>query len=78
MAILGTNHSFLDGQIGDFPVEFLINSGYSVTVIFIKLFRQLLISWDPIYHLCHTIRTLHGANGRPLKIHSPSTRFIYL
>ena len=50
-----------------FPVEFLIDSGSSITAISNKLFCQLLISKAHIRHLCGTDKTIKGANGRSLR-----------
>ena len=61
--ISGAGHSFLDGWIGDQAVEFLVDSGSSMTAMSRSLYQSLVHAGAPVRTLGCTTRTLHGANG---------------
>ena len=63
MHISGTGHWFLEGWIGDHSVEFLVDSGSSVTAISDVLYGNLLQAGAPVGALQVTARTLRSANG---------------
>ena len=48
MHISGTGHWFLEGWIGDHSVEFLVDSGSSVTAISDILYRNLVQAGAPV------------------------------
>ena len=59
LQISGAGHWFLEGWIGDHSVEFLIDSGSSVTAMSDSLYQILINAGAPV----GTSRTLRGANG---------------
>ena len=61
--ISGTGHWFLEGWIGDHSVEFLVDSGSSVTAMSDSLYQTLVRTGEPVGALGNTSRTLRGANG---------------
>ena len=63
MHISGAGHWFLEGWIGDHSVEFLVDSGSSVTAISDVLYGNLLQAGAPVGALQATARTLRSANG---------------
>ena len=63
MHISGTGHWFLEGWIGDNSVEFLVNSGSSVTAMSNSLYQTLVRAGAPLGVLGPTARTLRSANG---------------
>ena len=63
LQISGTGHWFLEGWIGDHLVEFLVDSGSSVTAMSDSLCQTLVYTGAPVGALGCTSRTLHGANG---------------
>ena len=50
MHISGTGHWFLEGWIGDHSVEFLVDSGSSVTAISNILYKNLVHAGAPVGH----------------------------
>ena len=63
LQISGVGHWFLDGWIGDHAVEFLVDSGSSVTAVSRSLYQSLVRAGAPVGTLRGTTRTLRGANG---------------
>ena len=63
MQISGTGHWFLEGWIGDHSVEFLVDSGSSVTAMSNSFYRTLIQAGAPLGILEPTARTLRSANG---------------
>ena len=63
MQISGTGHWFLEGWIGDHSVEFLVDSGSSVTAMSNSFYQTLIQAGAPLGILGPTARTLRGANG---------------
>ena len=59
----GIGHWFLEGWIGDHSVEFLVDSGSSVTAMSDSLYQTLVRTGEPVGALGNTSRTLCGANG---------------
>ena len=68
MHISGTGHWFLEGWIGDHSVEFLVDSGSSVTVMSDILYRNLVQAGAPVGALQITARTLRSANGTGIEV----------
>ena len=68
MHISGTGHWFLEGWIGDHSVEFLVDSGSSVTAISDTLYRNLVQAGAPVGALRSTARTLRSANGTGIEV----------
>ena len=68
MHISGTGHWFLEGWIGDHSVEFLVDSGSSVTAISDTLYRDLVQAGAPVGALQITARTLRSANGTGIEV----------
>ena len=68
MHISGAGHWFLEGWIGDHSVEFLVDSGSSVTAISDVLYGNLLQAGAPVGALQATARTLHSANGTGIEV----------
>ena len=68
MHISGTGHWFLEGWIGDHSVEFLVDSGSSVTAISDVLYGNLLQAGAPVGALQVTARTLRSANGTGIEV----------
>ena len=62
MQIYGTGHWFLEGWIGDHSVEFLVDSGSSVTAMSNSFYRTLIQAGAPLV-LGPTTRTLCSVNG---------------
>ena len=63
MQISGTGHCFLEGWIGDHSVEFLVDSGSSVTAMSDTFYRTRVHAGAPLGTLQYTARTLRSANG---------------
>ena len=63
MQISGTGHWFLEGWIGDHLVEFLVDSGSSVTAVSNSFYQTLVRAGAPLGVLRPTARTLRSANG---------------
>ena len=63
LQISGAGHWFLEGWIGDHSVEFLVDSGSSVTAMSDSLYQTLVQAGAPVGALGYTSRTLRGANG---------------
>ena len=63
LQISGAGHWFLEGWIGDHSVEFLVDSGSSVTAMSDSLYQTLVRAGAPVGTLGCTSRTLRGANG---------------
>ena len=61
--ISGAGHWFLEGWIGDHSVEFLVDSGSSVTAMSHSLYQILVYAGAPVGALECTSRTLRCANG---------------
>ena len=68
LQISGAGHWFLEGWIGDHSVEFLVDSGPSVTAMSDSLYQTLVHAGAPVGALRSTSRTLRGANGAPIGI----------
>ena len=68
MHISGTGHWFLEGWIGDHSVEFLVDSGSSVTAISDVLYGTLLQAGAPVGALQVTAWTLRSANGTGIEV----------
>ena len=68
MHISGAGHWFLEGWIGDHSVEFLVDSGSSVTAISDVLYGNLLQAGAPVGALQTTARTLRSANGTGIDV----------
>ena len=68
MQISGTGHSFLEGWIGDHSVEFLVDSGSSVTAMSDTFYQTLVHAGAPLGTLQYTARTLRSANGTGIKV----------
>ena len=62
LQISGAGHWFLEGWIGDHSVEFLVDSGSSVTAMSDSLYQTLVQAGAPVGVLGYTSRTLRGAN----------------
>ena len=63
MQISGTGHWFLEGWISDDSVEFLVDSGSSVTAVSNSFYRTLVHAGAPLGVLGPTARTLRSSNG---------------
>ena len=68
MYISGAGHWFLEGWIGDHSVEFLVDSGSSVTAMADIFYRNLLQAGAPVGALQITTRTLRSANGTGIEV----------
>ena len=68
MQISGTGHWFLEGWIGDHSVEFLVDSGSSVTAMSDTFYRTLVHAGAPLGTLQYTARTLLSANGTGIEV----------
>ena len=68
MQISGTGHWFLEGWIGDHSVEFLVDSGSSVTAMSDTFYRNLVQADAPLGVLKVTARTLRSANGTGIEV----------
>ena len=68
MQISGTGHWFLEGWIGDHSVEFLVDSGSSVTAMSDIFYRNLVCEGAPLGALQVTARTLRSANGTSIEV----------
>ena len=68
MQISGTGHWFLEGWIGDHSVEFLVDSGSSVTAMSDTFYRSLVHAGAPLGTLQYTARTLRSANGTGIEV----------
>ena len=60
LQISGAGHWFLEGWIGDHSVEFLVDSGSSVTAMADSLYQTLVRTGAPMGALGCTSRTLRG------------------
>ena len=68
LQISGAGHWFLEGWIGDHSVEFLVDSGSSVTARSDSLYQTLVHAGTPVGALGRTSRTLCVANGTRIEI----------
>ena len=68
MQISGTGHWFLEGWIGDHSVEFLVDSGSSVTAMSDTFYQTLVHAGAPLGTLQYTARTLRSANGTGIEV----------
>ena len=68
MQISGAGHWFLEGWIGDHSVEFLVDSGSSVTAMSNIFYRNLVHAGAPLGALQVTARTLRSANGTGIEV----------
>ena len=68
MHISGTGHWFLEGWIGDHSVDFLVDSGSSVTAMSDIFYRNLVHAGAPLGALQITARTLRSANGTGIEV----------
>ena len=68
MQISGTGHWFLEGWIGDHSVEFLVDSGSSVTAMSDTFYRTLVHAGAPLGTLQYTARMLRSANGTAIEV----------
>ena len=68
MQISGAGHWFLEGWIGDHSVEFLVDSGSSVTAMSNSFYQTLVRTGAPLGVLEHTARTLCSANGTGIEV----------
>ena len=62
MQISGTGHWFLESWISDHSVEFLVDSGSSVTAMSNSFYQTRVRAGAPLGVLEHTARTLRSAN----------------
>ena len=68
MQISGAGHWFLEGWIGDHSVEFLVDSGSSVTAMSDSFYQTLVHTGTPLGTLQYTVRTLRSANGTGIEV----------
>ena len=68
MQISGTGHWFLEGWIGDHSVEFLVDSGSSVTAMSDTFYQTLVHAGAPLGTLQYMARTLRSANGTGIEV----------
>ena len=68
MQISGAGHWFLEGWIGDHSVEFLVDSGSSVTAMSDNFYQNLVCAGAPLGALQVTARTLRSANGTGIEV----------
>ena len=68
MHISGAGHWFLEGWIGDHAVDFLVDSGSSVTAMSDIFYKNLVHAGAPVGALQITARTLHSANGTGIEV----------
>ena len=68
MHISGAGHWFLEGWIGDHSVDFLVDSGSSVTAMSDIFYRTLVQAGAPVGALQITARTLRSANGTGIEV----------
>ena len=68
MHISGTGHWFLEGWIGDHSVDFLVDSGSSVTAMSDIFYQNLVHAGAPVGALQTTARTLRSANGTGIEV----------
>ena len=72
MQISGTGHWFIGRWISDHLVDFLVDSGSSVTAMSNSLYQTLVRTGAPLGVLEHTERTLRSANGTGIGVSSCS------
>ena len=68
MHISGAGHWFLEGWIGDHAVDFLVDSGSSVTAMSDIFYKNLVHAGAPVGALQTTARTLRSANGTGIEV----------
>ena len=68
MRISGAGHWFLEGWIGDHAVDFLVDSGSSVTAMSDIFYKNLVHAGAPVGALQTTARTLLSANGTGIEV----------
>ena len=68
LQISSAGHWFLEGWIGDHSVQFLVDSGSSVTDMSDSLYQTLVRAGAPVGTLGCTSRTLCGANGTGIRV----------
>ena len=78
LQISGAGHWFLEGWIGDHSVEFLVDSGSSVTAMSDSLYQTLVHAKSPVGALGNTSRTLRGASKMELEYQDALTAWCHL
>ena len=68
MQISGAGHWFLEGWIGDYAVDFLVDSGSAVTTVSSSFYKNLRDVGALVGELRPTNRRLRGANGSRIDI----------
>ena len=68
MHISGAGHWFLEGWIGDYAVDFLVDSGSSVTAMSDIFYKNLVHAGAPVGALQITARTLRSTNGTGIEV----------
>ena len=68
MQISGAGHWYLEGWIGDHAVDFLVDSGSTVTAVSNSFYWHLRDSGAPVGEIRPTNRRLRGANGSQIAI----------
>ena len=68
MHISGAGHWSLEGWIGDHAVDFLVDSGSSVTAMSDIFYKNLVHAGAPVGALQITARTLRSANGTGIEV----------
>ena len=68
MQISGAGHWFLEGWIGDYAVDFLVDSGSAVTAVLGTFYKSLRGAGAPVGDLRPTTRRLWSANGSQIDI----------
>ena len=68
MQISGAGHWFLEGWIGDHSVEFLVDSGSSVTAMSDSFYQNLVCAGALLGALQASARTLRSANGTGIEV----------
>ena len=68
LQISGARHWFLEGWIGDHSMEFLVDSGSSVTAMSDSLYQTLVRAGAQVGASRYSSRTLRGATGAPIGI----------
>ena len=68
MQISGTGHWFLEGWVGDYAVDFLVDSGSAVTAVSGTFYKSLRGAGTPVGDLRPMTRRLRSANGSRIDI----------
>lgn len=77
LQVSGQGYWYLSGWIGDYPVDFLIDSGSSVTALSAKCYEKLRSEGASMGPLQPTAKKLRGAGGSSINVHGATSCIVH-